>query len=146
MVKIFKQHPEYLLYIAFAQAAAATLGSLFFSEILLLPPCLLCWYQRIAMYPQVLILGAAIVREEKNIFWYAFPLAVAGGLIAFYHTLLQWGLLPEAAASCRAGVSCTEVQVNYFGFVTIPFLALIAFIITCVSLYLYQKVVSSAGS
>lgn len=143
MLKTLKKHPEWILYFVFAQAAIATLGSLYFSEILLLPPCLLCWYQRIVMYPLVIITAVGIIREDRNVVWYALPLSIAGAVIAAYHTALQYGWLPESAATCRSGVSCTEVQINIFGFITIPLMALVGFIVVSVGLYLYYRLTAS---
>ncbi len=121
------------LPVAWAQALVAMLGSLFFSEILGFPPCILCWYQRIAMYPLVLLFGIAILRNDKKIYIYALPLAVIGFVIAFYHNLLYYGILPESIAPCQAGVSCTTKFIEFFGFVTIPFLSLVSFVVilTC---------------
>lgn len=142
-MKLLRQHPEYLLYLAFAQSLAATLGSLYFSEVMLLPACMLCWYQRIAMYPLTLILGTGIVREDKNVAWYSLPLSIVGILFAAYHTALQYGWVEESLATCREGISCSEIQINLFGFLTIPLMSLIGFIIISASLYLYRRIVSS---
>ena len=143
LLQLFRKNPEWLLYIAFTQAAISILGSLYYSEVLHLTPCLLCWYQRIAMYPQVLIIGAAIVKEDKNVMWYGLPLAIIGWIIALYHNLLMYNIL-ESAETCSGGVSCTDIQVAYLGFITIPFLSLVAFTVVCGSLIAYQRTVSSA--
>lgn len=116
-----------ILYLAFAQVLLATLGSLIFSEIFKFPPCVLCWYQRIAMYPLVVIFGVAILKKDKNFIFYTWPLIITGWLIAFYHNLLYYNILPEAAAPCIQGVSCTTKFIQWFGFITIPFLSLSAF-------------------
>lgn len=118
-----------LLYLAWAQALAATLGSLFFSEVLHYTPCILCWYQRICMYPLVVLLTVAIIKKDKLIPYYVLPLSLVGMVIGIYHNLLYYNILPEAAAPCRNGVSCTTHFVNYFGFVTIPLLSLVAFVV-----------------
>ncbi len=127
------------LYIAWTQALVATLGSLYFSEVMHFTPCMLCWYQRIAMYPQVLLLGAGIVKRDKNVIVYSLPLAVIGFLISIYHNLLYYKILPEAAAPCTAGVSCTTKFFAWFGFITIPFLSLTAFTVIIVCLVLFMK-------
>lgn len=121
------------LPVAWAQSIVAMLGSLFFSEILGFPPCILCWYQRIAMYPLVLLFGIAILRNDKKIYIYALPLAAIGFIIALYHNLLYYGILPESIAPCQAGVSCTTKFIEFFGFITIPFLSLVSFVVvlTC---------------
>lgn len=128
---------KYLLYIAFAQSLVAMLGSLFFSEVLKFPPCVLCWYQRIFMYPIAFILAVGIMRKDKNVSYYVLPLAIAGFLIGIYHNLLYYKILPESAAPCLLGVSCTTKFIEWLGFVTIPLLSTLGFavIIACMVLY-----------
>ncbi len=130
---------KFILYLAFGQVFLATLGSLVFSEILKFPPCVLCWYQRICMYPLVIIFGVAILKKDKNFVWYAWPLIVIGWLIAFYHNLLYYNILPEAAAPCIQGVSCTTKFIQWFGFITIPFLSLAAFTFLGILMVIYRK-------
>jgi disulfide bond formation protein DsbB len=108
-------------------AAGASLGSLFFSEIMELAPCSLCWYQRAFMFPLAIVLFVGVLAADRGCTRYALPLAVGGWLTALYHVLLQVGVLPEAAAPCRQGVSCTEVDFALLGFASIPVLALVAF-------------------
>ena len=130
-----------LLYIALAQATIATLGSLFFSEIMHLPPCVLCWYQRIALYPLVVILGVSIIRKNMDVVLYALPLSLVGLAISVYHNLLYWGIIPESLAPCVAGISCTTKFFEWFGFITIPFLGLAAFVVinTCLVLFIRSR-------
>lgn len=130
---------KYLLYIAFGQALLATLGSLFFSEILKFPPCVLCWYQRILMYPLALILAVGILRRDRGVYLYVLPLSIMGMLIATYHNLLYWSMIPEPQTPCLLGVSCTTKFIEYFGFVTIPFLSLTGFLIITVCMLIYAK-------
>lgn len=110
-------------------SVAATTGSLFFSEVMMLPPCLLCWYQRIAMYPLVLLFGLALFPLDLKVIRYALPLALIGWGIAVYHNLLYYKLIPEHMAPCTQGISCTTVQLEWLGFITIPLLSLVAFTI-----------------
>lgn len=117
----------YSRYVAFTQALVATLGSLALSELVKLPPCVLCWYQRSMMYPLVVILAVGILRKERQLWQYVLPIAGIGWLIAAYHTLLQWKIIPDTLAPCVEGVSCTTIQVNLLGFITIPFMSLVAF-------------------
>lgn len=119
---------EYFSYIAWFIALIAMVGSLFFSEVMQLPPCLLCWYQRIAMYPLVVIIGAGVIMRDRRMKFYALPLALAGLAVAVYHNLLYYGILPESSAPCAQGISCTSEQIVWFGFITIPLLALAAFV------------------
>ncbi len=130
---------KYALTIAWIQALVAMLGSLFFSLVMQLPPCDLCWYQRIAMYPLVIILGFGLIRKDKTSLLYAFPLAIIGWVIAAYHNLLYYNILPEAMAPCKAGISCTSRLIEWFGFLTIPLLSLIAFSLILACLYAADK-------
>ena len=130
---------KYALMVAWAQALVATLGSLFFSLVMEFPPCDLCWYQRIAMYPLVVILGISIWKKDKGALLYAWPFAVIGWVIALYHTLLYHNILPESAAPCTAGISCTTKYVEYFGFLTIPLLSLLAFTIILACLLVEKR-------
>ncbi|MEO8510059.1 MAG: disulfide oxidoreductase [Chloroflexota bacterium] len=115
------------LWLAFLVALVATLGSLYLSESVGFVPCTLCWYQRIAMYPLVPLLGIAAVRRDAGIRRYAVPLAAVGGLISAYHVALQ--RLPGLpSGSCSLDVPCSAIYVERFGFVTIPVMALVGFI------------------
>ena len=127
-----------LPYAVWVTALVATAGSLFFSEVMELPPCVLCWYQRIAMYPLVLIVGAGIVARETHWKLYALPLSLAGLVISIYHNLLYYGVIPESIAPCKQGISCTTVQIEWLGFITIPLMALTAFVIVNCLILLYR--------
>lgn len=117
------------LQIAWLQAIVAMLGSLYFSDVLHYQPCVLCWYQRICMYPQVLILGIAMMKEDVKVLRYTIPLTLVGLSISLYHNLLYYKILSESFKPCQSGVSCTAKYIEYYGFVTIPLLALTAFTI-----------------
>lgn len=118
---------DFGLYLAWLVAITATLGSLYFSEVRAFVPCPLCWYQRVLMYPLVILLGIASFYGDRSVIRYALPLSLLGGAVALYHYLLQKvpGLAPPAL--CRVGVPCTAEYINLLGFITIPFLALVAF-------------------
>lgn len=116
-----------IVFLCWLIAGISTLGSLFFSEIMLYAPCALCWYQRIFMFPLAIIFLVGLFPFDKNVVKYALPLAAAGWLVALYHTLLHSGVIPESLAPCRQGVSCTEVYIALFGFISIPMLSLMAF-------------------
>ncbi|AZZ36694.1 disulfide bond formation protein B [Bdellovibrio sp. qaytius] len=120
---------QVLLKTALLISFVATSGSLFFSEVMSLPPCVLCWYQRILMYPLILIFSVGLFRNIKESFIYGLTLSVFGLVIASYHNLLYYHLIPESITPCTSGVSCTSRQIEWFGFVTIPLLSLIAFIL-----------------
>ena len=123
-------HPDRnwtILFVCWLLVTAATLGSLFFSEVMALPPCSLCWYQRIFMFPLPILLLMGLFPLDAKVVRYALPLALAGWAIAAYHTLLQLGVIPESAAPCSQGVSCSSAYLELFGFVSIPVLSLLAF-------------------
>lgn len=126
-------------YIAFAQAFLATMGSLYFSEIAGFPPCILCWYQRICMYPIVAILTVGILTKDKRVGLYVLPFSVIGMIISIYHNLLYYNIIPESIAPCMAGISCTTKFIEWFGFVTIPFLSFLAFAIITVCMIISLK-------
>jgi disulfide bond formation protein DsbB len=116
-----------IIFICWIVASVSTLGSLFFSEIMELAPCALCWYQRVFMFPLVIILLLGLFPFDKSIIKYALPLAIAGWGFAFYHYLLYSGFIPESIQPCSQGVSCSETYLDLFGFLTIPMLSLISF-------------------
>jgi disulfide bond formation protein DsbB len=116
-----------ILFACWLLVAGATLGSLFFSEVMELPPCSLCWLQRIFMFPLCIILLFGLFPFDPQVVRYALPLAAIGAVVALYHLLLQAGLIPESAAPCRQGVSCSDAQVEILGFVSIPALSLLVF-------------------
>ncbi|MDF2814687.1 MAG: dihydroneopterin aldolase, partial [Paenibacillus sp.] len=127
------------LHSSWVVALVATLGSLYFSEIKEYLPCKLCWYQRILMYPQVLLLGIAAVRKDTSIYIYVLPMTILGACISAYHYLMEktdW--IPSNSFSCGM-VPCDAVYINWFGFVTIPFLALTGFtLISIIQLLLWR--------
>ena len=130
---------EFLPYAAWIFALVATVGSLFFSEVMQLPPCVLCWYQRIAMYPLVIVIGAGIILRDSRMKAYALPLCLTGLAISIYHNLLYYGILPESITPCTQGVSCTSRQIEWLGFITIPLLALVAFVGITLCLVFYKR-------
>lgn len=120
--------PEWvLLFLAWFLAAAATATSLFFSEVLGLPPCVLCWYQRVFLFPLVLILARGLFPLDVGAAKFGLPLATAGWLTAAYHNLLFTGVIPAGLQPCGKGVSCTDEAMRLFGFLSIPMLSLLGF-------------------
>lgn len=109
-------------------AAGAMVGSLYFSEHVGFVPCKLCWYQRICMYPLVLILGIAAVRRDRSIYMYVVPLASIGAVVSTYHSWIQ-AYPPTAGTSfCTVDAPCTERYIWEFGFVSLPLMALCGFV------------------
>ena len=113
------------LWAAFALAAIAMAGSLYFSEVADYIPCTLCWYQRIAMYPLVFLFGIAAVRRDRGMALYGLVLSAVGAVIALYHLQLTW--FPAQASFCKQGALCEVQWFKIWGFSTIPYLALVAF-------------------
>ena len=120
-------------------ALVATLGSLFFGEVMKLPPCNLCWYQRICLYPLVVLLAVGILRRDRNVTAYTLPLAGLGLLIALYHNLLYYGVISEDLAPCTVGVPCSARQIDWLGFIGIPTMGLAAFVFILVCLLAHGK-------
>ena len=120
---------DFGLYAAWLVAIVAMAGSLYFSEVRAFVPCALCWYQRILMYPLVILLGVASYRQDRNVIPYALPFTVIGGGLALFHYMEQ--KIPGFGAPelCRVGVPCNIAYINWLGFITIPFLALTAFLL-----------------
>lgn len=119
--------PWALLLAGWLVALVSTLGALFFSEVMALAPCVLCWWQRIAMFPLVLILGMGAWRQDPGCLPYALPLACAGWLLALYHCLLYGGFIPQGLQPCGQGSPCMAQPLELMGFITIPLLSLFAF-------------------
>ena len=134
-----KKLKENILYFAWTVSLVAMLGSLFFSDVLHFPPCVLCWYQRILLYPLVIIIGVGILRKDKFLHQYVLPLSIIGLGASLYHNLLYYSIIPESAAPCVVGISCTTKYINYFGFVTIPLLSMFAFMLITISMIIYKK-------
>lgn len=117
------------LALAWVTATVAMLGSLYLSDVMNFTPCRLCWYQRIAMYPLVLLLGIAVVRNDLyTAKRYLIPLAAVGALLSTYHYQLE-RFPQQPALSCGLEVLCNVAIANVWGFVSVPFMALAAFVL-----------------
>ena len=128
-----------IVFLCFMVASIATLGSLFFSEVMHFVPCSMCWYQRIFMYPLVLIFLVNLLYPDDKVFKYAIALVLAGLLFSIYHNLLMFDIIPESVVPCVSGVPCSTVYINWFGFITIPFLSLIAYVTLFILLILGKR-------
>ncbi len=131
---------ENSLLIIWIVSLVATLGSLHFSEIKGYEPCEMCWYQRILMYPIFLITTVAYIQKNARIALTTAIFACIGGSISLYHYGIQkLTFLQDTAPACGL-VSCTGQYINWLGFITIPFLALIAFVIIATTSFYIMKV------
>ncbi|WP_123539013.1 disulfide bond formation protein B [Halosimplex salinum] len=118
-------------------AAVATAGSLYFSLGLGLVPCELCWYQRILMYPLVVVFGVALAEDRPGVYRTVLPLSAVGVALAAYHSWLQ----VSGGGQCSPGGGCSVVQLRVVG-LSIPNLSLIAFLLitaTAATLWLHEQ-------
>ncbi|WP_232696659.1 disulfide oxidoreductase [Brevibacillus daliensis] len=127
------------LLISWITSTVAMLGSLYFSEVMKFIPCNLCWYQRILMYPLVIVLGIAAFRNDTLIYRYALPFSIIGMLTSLYHYGVQKVPFLKESPMCGDGVPCSGEYINWLGFITIPFLALVAFVIITICLFIVRK-------
>jgi len=132
-----------LLFAAWIVVASATLGSLFFSEVMKVPVCVLCWYQRIAMYPLALILAMGLFPYDLKVVRYAGALAGVGWLTAMFHVLLVAGIIPERVQPCVQGIPCSETHISLLGFLSIPVMSLLTFSLVGVLLFYAHRMESS---
>lgn len=128
-----------LLLGAWLLATAATLGAIFLGEVMGMTPCVLCWYQRIAMFPLAVILGMAAYREDRRGAVYALPLALTGLGISTYHSLLVLGLVPKSWVPCGAGASCADQPLIILNGIQIPWLSMLSFAAISILLLSYLK-------
>lgn len=128
-----------ILFACWVIVAVSTAGSLFFSHVMEFAPCVLCWYQRIFLFPLVLILAAGLFPLDRKVVKYSLPLAAAGLLTAVYHNLLYAGFIPKSIRPCAKGVSCTEEYISLFGFLSIPMMSLLAFAAVTALLILLKR-------
>lgn len=115
------------VFLAWLIASVSTLSALFLGEVMGYTPCVLCWYQRIAMFPLVLVLAAGLFPFDRRVVRYALPLVLVGWLLAVFHLALIAGWIPEGIKPCQQGVPCSQAQVVLFGWVNIPLLSVLAF-------------------
>lgn len=128
-----------MLFVAWLIAVIATLSALFIGEVMGQTPCLLCWYQRIAMFPLVVILGVACLVEDQRAWRYVAPLGVVGFMIAVWHNLLYFKIMPQAIEPCGAGPSCSSAAMTILGGVPIPALSLLAFALILALIWLARR-------
>lgn len=129
-----QQRLWWLLFACWLIALMSTAGSLFFSEVMGLVPCELCWYQRLCMFPLTVILAAALHPLDLRVIRYALLLAVIGLIFTLYHCLLFYGFIPESLQPCQRGISCADDSMILMGFLPIPLLSLVAFTVMIVLL------------
>lgn len=127
------------LWIAFALSFSASAMTLFYSEVLGFPPCPLCWWQRVFLYPQVVLFALAIWKGERRVIDYSIALSILGLGVALYHHMLQ--ILPSGTLPCPAEgtVSCAQRLIFEFGYITFPFMAVSAFAFLLALMWFVRK-------
>ena len=135
-----EQHP---LTWAWILALVASTSSLYLSEVVGLIPCSLCWYQRIAMYPLVIVLGVGLLRRDFGVWRYGLPLSAIGLIIAIYHVTIQWQPTLDVG-TCASGAPCTGRYLAVFGFISIPTMAGTVFLAVTALMLLLRKLESAA--
>lgn len=125
--KFFTFLKKHHFRIAFLMALTAILGSLIYSEIFKFPPCTFCWWQRIFMYPQAIVLGIGIWQKDVKIWMTSIILSGIGLLFSIIHIMIQSGIIGESAACIQGGLSCAKIDVLIFGWITIPIMCLTLF-------------------
>ncbi|MET3728473.1 disulfide bond formation protein DsbB [Fictibacillus halophilus] len=127
------------LLIAWIASIVSMVGSLFFSEVMKFVPCNFCWYQRILMYPLVILLGVAFYKQDYKVTRYVLPLSILGIIVSGYHYALQKIPALKAFEVCTSGVPCSGQYINWLGFITIPLLAFVGFTIITISMLWMRK-------
>lgn len=127
-----------MISLIYFQVWLGVLGSLYFSNVMKLPPCALCVYQRMLLYPLALIIGVALWRgDKKNLPFYVLPFSVLGIIVSLYHNLIYWKIIPFELIPCSVQLPCTVQDFVLFGFVTIPLMSLVAFTLITIGISLF---------
>jgi disulfide bond formation protein DsbB len=114
---------RHALWLGFLVALVAVLGSLFYSNVVGFAPCVLCWWQRVFIYPQLVLFLVALSKKDRGVFAYSVALSMLAGIVALYHSYVYWG--GESLLPCTAlGGACSKIYVYAFGYVTIPAMSL----------------------
>jgi len=137
--KTASQQGWILIFTCWLIAMAALFGSLFFSEVMGLKPCVLCWWQRIFIYPLAVLFLVGMFPLDRSVVRYTLPLAVIGLGFAIYHYLLYSGYIPESLQPCSEDLSCTKINLELMGFVTIPMLSIFSYSAIIALLLIFRK-------
>ncbi len=135
---------QFALFSAWFIAVIALLATLYSSMIQMLPVCHLCWYQRVCIYPLVIILGIGAFVDDRSSAVYALPLALIACLLALFQYIIQWYPQLEPVGICGLGPQCSAVHMKYLGFITYPFISLIASIV--ISILLIMALIAKADT
>ena len=138
-IKTESQQGWGVIFTCWLIAMAALFGSLFMSEVMGLKPCVLCWWQRIFIYPLAVLFLVGMFQLDRSVVRYTLPLAVIGLGFAVYHYLVYSGFIPESLQPCSEELSCAEVNLELMGFITIPLLSIFAYSAIIVLLLIFKK-------
>ncbi len=129
---------KYILELLFFGILSAVIGSLVYSDLVGFPPCDLCWWQRIFMYPQLVIVALALYRKDKTVIGYLIPLSAMGAFVALFQSFLQWGFSFGLSGGCAAvGGECAKVYFTQYSYITIPFMSFTVFIYIIALKFIY---------
>jgi len=128
-----------LIFVCWLIAMAALFGSLFISEVMGIEPCVLCWWQRIFIYPLAVLFLIGLIPFDRSVVRYTLPLAVIGLGFSVYHYLVYSGFIPESLQPCSDALSCAEINLELMGFITIPMLSIYAYSGIIVLLVIFRK-------
>ena len=135
----YEKKMNILMFIIWVIAMLSTFGSLFFSLVLEYPPCDLCWYQRIFIYPWCMIMLIAMLKKDYSIGIYVFFTSILGAVVALYHSIMSW--FPNVKMSTGCGIiPCDTAIINWFGFITLPFLSFVSFVIILICSFLMMRI------
>ena len=130
---------KWLIQLIYIQVWAGALGSLYFSQVLKLPPCSLCITQRFLMYPLVIIISVGLWKRDKNLPYYVLPFSILGLIVAGYHNLIYWHVISDSLVPCSVQLPCTVKDFSLLGFVTIPLMSFAAFLLVTVGTIIWLK-------
>ena len=129
---------KYVIYLVYAQVWTGFWGSLYFSEILNLPPCVLCAIQRLLFYPLVIVLSVGVWRRDKDLPLYVLPFSILGIIVAGYHNLIYYHIIPELLTPCTVQLPCTVRDFTLLGVISIPTMSLAAFILITIGIAMHR--------
>lgn len=130
---------KYIITAVYLFVWAGTLGSLYFSQVMNLPPCSLCIIQRGLMYPLLLVIAVGMWKKDRFLPYYALPFSIFGLIVSGYHNLLVWHLAPADLIICSVQLPCTIQEFALWGFITIPLLSFTAFALITIGIITYAK-------
>ena len=126
--RYFRFIKKHAFHFGFLLSLGAIVGSLTYSEVFRFIPCDFCWWQRIFMYPQLIVLGTGIYLKDLKVWITSIILSAIGACFSIYNILIQMGVVGPTGDCATSGVSCAKIDVLIFGWLTIPIMCLILFV------------------